>query len=831
MQKQFHLAAVYDTETSNIGTTDKPVSIPIAYIFNDIRYVSLRTYEPGASKYERITIVRTELEALDYLRDLITWGQRATVIPIVCAYNLMFDLQSLLHRLSNEYELSAIAQSSTNAYVVDLKDGDDILLRFWDTFHLEMNGLAAMGDTCGFEKATGDWDYDLVRTPDTPLTDLELGYATRDVQVIPAYLRYLLEANEWLTPAMLGSRVLTKTSLVRQMAKAEVGKQRISSKANSFTLHKLMAMRCVQEMAPTYAQYALRKACFRGGFTFTAAAAASKVVRNVHSIDVTSMHHTYINGRRIPINWFVATSDQLEAVCSKICSKNIDDVLRRYDYPFRVFMHARIRLTNIRLKPGTAFSTWHIGLLAQSKFGSVMPTPMDYEPNVLNEAAEATTRASGWHDSAVGAVFAFGKLYSAAQIVVHVSEVELWNMSRVYTWDTIEPVFGELAQNSTLPPDYVTLQSNILYERKDAAKQINNNYKEGIAYYKPIPDSIPPGIAAQLKQGTLSNDFISAWYATTVKGSFNGVYGTMAMDILRPDFMFDETGDMLVDMDTRVSAENYDEKLPSKNMVLYTYGLRIVAGSRQHLVIALELLYQAFGKRILVTGGDTDSLKVCTPKSIKPADLLAALKPLEDAIDAAIDTTMARVRRLYPKYASKLQGVGHFDYEGTEDWHLEAWNKARVSVTNGKAHITCAGLMRPHGQYHIGNWIEDSLAAGHSPSEVLPWVLGYRGTVTHDICHALEHTRPVPSTIYDGDVEDYMGNKTHVRAHECIALWPSARELGGMTKQSNIQNVAYLENVLHKKPEQREHVITLDNKGKPALYVHLDNGEDLTRIW
>ena len=69
-----------------------------------------------------------------------------------------------------------------------------------------------MGRTCGLAKALGDWDYNLTRTPETPLTADEMHYAARDVQVIPAYLRYLIEANEWLEPDMLASTVLTKTS-------------------------------------------------------------------------------------------------------------------------------------------------------------------------------------------------------------------------------------------------------------------------------------------------------------------------------------------------------------------------------------------------------------------------------------------------------------------------------------------------------------------------------------------------------------------------------------------------------------------------------------------
>ena len=539
------------------------------------------------------------------------------------------------------------------------------------------------------------------------------------------------------------------------------------------------------------------------------------------------MHHTYINGRRVPVRFQPAIPGAFDAILPQIESATLEDVLRRYDYPFPVAFHGVFRFTNIRLKKGSAFDAWKIALIAQSKFGSDMPVPMDYESNELNEAAERWTREAGWHDSAIGAVFAFGKLYEAAECTLCLTEAEYWNVSRVYEWDSVEALDGEVSLKTTVPPDYVTLQSNMLYERKNDAKVIDGSYTEGTPYEGDIPSSIPAGIARSLQQGSISNAFFHAWYQTTVKGAFNGIYGTQAMDVFRPEFAFDECGDMFIDGASKVTSENYLSKRPKKCNVLYTYGMRIVAGSRQHLVIAIELLWNRFGNRIMVTGGDTDSLKVSTPSNISPEDLLQALEPLENAIDKALATTMRRIRKRYPDKASDLRGIGHFDYEGTQDIHLEAWNKARVSVTEGHAHITCAGLRRPAGAYHIETWIEDLLQA-HPAEEVLPWVLGYNGTVTNKVCHMLEHYRPSPADMFDADVTDHLGRTTHVHAHEAIALYPASREMGGLLKQTNLDNLAYLASIgTH--AEKREHVIGVDPEGKAALWVHMDDSEDLIR--
>ena len=217
---KYVIAAVYDTETCNIGENENTRAYPILFIDNDIRDIDLYNYEPDRD--DKVNFYRTEDEMQDRIDEYVKWGRICKVVPIVCAYNLMFDLQPLMEDLNERYEIRANAQSSTNVYTLDLFSDGKIALRFWDTYHLEMRGLSAMGETCGLGKAIGDWDYSLIRHPRTTLTDEELFYARRDVQVIPAYLRYLLHANEWMRQSDFGFRVLTKTSIVRQMARREI---------------------------------------------------------------------------------------------------------------------------------------------------------------------------------------------------------------------------------------------------------------------------------------------------------------------------------------------------------------------------------------------------------------------------------------------------------------------------------------------------------------------------------------------------------------------------------------------------------------------------------
>lgn len=801
-RKKFKIAAIFDTETTNIGEGAETRAYPTLYIFNDLRSTPLESYTPDT---DAVRFYRHTSEALTYIDDLIDYGRTHAYVPIIAAYNLMFDMQTLMLELAQSYAIEVNAQTATSVYTLDLCVDGNVVCRFWDTFYLEMGGLRAMGETCGLPKAVGDWDYTLVRTSETPLTEDELFYARRDVQVIPQYLQWLLRANHWLTSDMLGSRVLTKTSLVRQMARREIGGRRVTLQSGKkITLQRAFEMTCNQEFPKNYEAYALRKACFRGGLTFTSAKTASVVVDNVASLDVTSMHHAFINGRRLPVKFAPIPSDILQVACERIVNTSLEDVLANYSDPFRTGVHAAVRFTNLRLRKNTCFDAWGIAISPRSKFVKTLQAGTDYSNNERAKTQENSIRAHGYVDSAVNAVYAFGKLYCAGECILHVNEIELWNVAQVYEYDEMNVLYGEGTTKTIIPPDYVTLQSNMLFARKTDVKNLIKHYHEGVAYTEKIPESIPEGIARDAKTGALSMKFLQSYYSSTVKGQFNGIYGTQAQDVMKADYRVTETGDLEVDKSTVCTPENFANKRPKTPRVLYTYGMRIVAGSRMHLLIAMMLLYRHFGNRVTVTGGDTDSLKISCDNDVSDMELLKALEPLHTAIENAINITMRRVRSTAADMASTLEHIGKFEIEdcgGTTRYveHMELWNKARISLdTDGRVHVTCAGLPRPDGMYTIEVFIADIMRAGHGFAETVQMSLGYNVLVDYEICHTLQRNRPHVCDRYIGDVTDYLGETAHVDAPEAVGLYPSGRWLGESDKQANMENITYLRSVYNR---------------------------------
>lgn len=794
-RRKFEIAASYDTETTNIGEGENTRAFPVLFIDNRIVHVDLTNYEPV--KDDDIRFYRTEAEMLQAIRDYITIGQIDERIPIICAYNLMFDLQPLMEQLDNEYDMQVNAQSSTNVYTLDLyePDTDNMLLRFWDTYHLEMRGLAAMGETAGLPKAKGDWDYDLIRNQSTELSEKELFYAGRDTQVIPMYLRYLLRANEWMKQDDLGNRVLTKTSIVRQMARREIGRIQVGKlNGKKLSLDKAFISHCKAEDADTFAQYALRKACFRGGFTFTAAAFANVVVRNIISLDVTSMHHTFINGRLQPENFVIVSNNDLTKFCERIINTERSYILEHYEKPFNVAVHARVKFANVRIRRGTCFDKWGIALEPASKFKRWLEYEEGTAQDERNMEADNYIRKYGWHDTAENAVFAFGKLYNADTVIMNMSELELWCFGQVYEWDSMEALFGEASAKFRVPPDYVTLQSNELFEMKTKAKTISKNYVFGEPYMGDL-SGIPDGIAEELRKGTCEPKFFDSWYTSTVKGMFNGIYGTQAQDVRKPSYKV-ERGEIVIDDSTRLDADNYEDRKPGNLRVLYNYGLRIVGGSRLHMVLSMELLHEALGDRCRVLGGDTDSMKCSIDADVAEVEIERALQPIADASKRAIDASMRRVRKNYPDKASSLKGIGAFEIENAGrhyDYHIEYWNKCRVSW-DGKAHVTCAGLRRPLGQVNVETVIDALIGAGYPIEDVLANVIGYNVFIEPSVSHALERHQPKACDVYDSNVTDYNGMTRRVVSHQSQALYPAGRWLGETLKATNASTVAFLRN-------------------------------------
>lgn len=726
MRNTYRIAAVYHTNIETVYLEDEHryAAFPTAFVFN-ILSDHISNYE--AEKSDRIHVL-SEALALQTISDLA--NSSTDEIPVICAYDLMLHLRPLLFELEKIYHIRYTGQTSTTAYTVDLVgENGSVVLRFWDVSHLDPRGIEYFADAVGLK-------------------------ADDVVRVIPAYLRMLLGSYNYITEADLGCKVITRTSLVRLFGK------RVISKMSDVDVYKLQAQECERERPRRYEQYAIRKAASRGGLAFTSALNAGQVMRNVVSLDVVSMHHAYMR-RYVPCK-FIEMSDGMRRVAKtqleKIGSMSVSDVLAAYHQPFDVAINACVHVKNLQLKAGSVFERDKIGTLAISKMhASAMKSAVDGE---TKQAANEAIFERGYYDKALDAVECYGKLMSADEAYIYVTEVEYWIMRQVYDFELVEVVCGEVSYNSVLPPDLILMMSAELYATK---QELKNRIAE-------CSD------ASELEE-------LELLYSEIVKPMYNAIYGTQVQDVNKPEFRV-TSGGVVVDTDTVLTDDNTGRQ----GITNFNYGSRIVAGSRMHLVISLILIFEKLGDKVTFVGGDTDSIYI-SMKSDVESDILEALRPLHRAVDEMKARGSVRLeKRLHE--LPEMDDVGHFEVVGHYDYLTEYWNKCRVGINGVEAHYTAAGVARPLGAYDIEKICCRMLESGIEPADVLDVVVGYNTTYMPSVSFILGQHVPNGGDVLDAVIE-LGGRRKHVHAHETVACWPIARTLGEITVASNRDNLKY----------------------------------------
>ena len=186
------------------------------------------------------------------------------------------------------------------------------------------------------KKMVGDLDYSLIRTHETALTDVEMGYCESDIEVITAYIQEQIELYGDVTKIPM-----TNTGRVRNFVRDNCyytsKNHRKSSKSKYIKYRKIMDDLTID--TETYIQL---KRSFMGGFTHASANYSGVVLENVSSVDFTSSYPSVMISEQFPMSRFkkcdIKTLDELEKYCSRyamvfdIKFKNITNKIQHENY-------------------------------------------------------------------------------------------------------------------------------------------------------------------------------------------------------------------------------------------------------------------------------------------------------------------------------------------------------------------------------------------------------------------------------------------------------------------------------------------------------------------
>ena len=781
-RKQYRIIGAYDSETTNIndfkngGVYAYPVLHQLGLIDTDLQNITSENVE----EHTHIKLFRHSLDLYSELDSIAS--SEFDYVPVICCHNLSFDMYGLSAYLDSR-NVRVLAKSCRKPITFAiLDDKDQARLVLWDTLVFSQQSLSRMGVDCGYAKAVGEWNYDLIRTPETPLTDEEIDYACKDVYALIAWLAWWLKRNPDIGSEKLALNVVTKTGVVRERRKVRFSRLKGMHLKRTcgeywYYLNKEQAPKDDDELFTMFA-------ATRGGFTFCANNHASVPYDlinsgfSVYGFDATSMHPSCMVSHYYPIGFHKTSKLALQNVLHIIERTTLSHILSNWEKPFNSAIYALYEFHDLRPKEKSLYAQNGILPLASARFGV-----HEWEMNEDNQDAQEFRDQSEYKDEAEDPTFLFGKLVSAKSAKIYVTELSLWEITQAYDYSSAEAISGYITGRFVRPPDMSVISVMQFYKAKSLFKKAKHEYEETSTLNEKLADEcikagIPESMIYEMKNG-IANERDASAQMQSVKADLNALYGIECSNEYRRETILTPCG---IEYQGGFGICNK----PKNPKSWYQYGQRIVGWSR----IAQHAFMQLVNPYVLdIINGDTDSIKILAQDDLLP-DILKAIKPLHNAIVKAKDHICKRVRENYRSYYDDLSCIGHYVMEFKADRFCASWNKAYAiheSCKDGKRRFsfTIAGIPTKRGF----NQLADELYENGMPfDEICNTFLGYNVTVSYDLLKLNARKFPEWGEIIYKHVTDYQGKESVVMECAALALYPMAKTINDTSNPENSAN-------------------------------------------
>lgn len=207
---------------------------------------------------------------------------------IIWVHNLAYEFQFLCNILHWKEVFARTPHKPMKAVPKEYPN-----IEFRCTYILTRLSLKDWGMQLGLPKLVGDLDYEILRTPLTKLTEIEMEYCERDCLVVEAGIKTYIEkyGRQCDIP-------LTQTGTVRREVKQRLQSNR---KYNSF----------IKKLVPRNArEYKMLQAIFAGGYTHANRWYAGEVVRGIiEHYDFASSYPTVMIAEKYPMSKWVYTGE------------------------------------------------------------------------------------------------------------------------------------------------------------------------------------------------------------------------------------------------------------------------------------------------------------------------------------------------------------------------------------------------------------------------------------------------------------------------------------------------------------------------------------------
>lgn len=784
--KPYRIIGAYDSETSNLISTTAKKAFPILHQIGLLDTTIEQVTSTNVEDVTRIYLYRHTIDLYEMLERIASKSLK--YVPVIACHNLSFDMYNLASFFEGK-NVRVLAKSRQKPITFTiLDDEDNPRLVVWDTLVFSQKSLSYMGQECNYSKLTGAWDYDLIRTPETPLTERELDYAKHDIYSLLAWLGYWCRLNPDIKPSLLANRVLTKTGVVRQRRLLRFGKLKGKTlkrnvNKNWSTLNYVNKFKSDDELFTCVAST-------RGGFTFIAKNNANRVFdlkagRSIYGYDATSQHPAQIVTHKYPTNFKQATSEELDIAFNIVENSTFDDVLNKFYKPFPVAFYGLFEFENLRLKEDTIYSKLGISTLASARCSSTYSSDsVLVEENEQGEVFKSHLHESGYHDSVIEPEYAYGKLMSAKVARLYITELTAFEISKVFDFDSVRAIGGYITSKFIRPSDLATISVMQFYDAKNEFKQAREKFynREKIENLERLKElKIPDFVIAGMSDYSIDASIVESTYLG-LKADLNALFGIEACNEYRRDTLLTHNG---IDYEGEQGIENE----PKQNKAFYQFGQRIVGWSRIAQLIVIELVQEHIDT---IVNGDTDSLKfLIQDNNVEKVN--KSLKRFNKAIDASKKHVCYRVEKQFSDYYSSLDEIGYYVLEFKVQQFCAGWNKAYVirelDKRDGREHFkfTLAGVPAKH----VNELADELYKRGWSFGDICDRLLGYNTTFAYNITNLHARSFPQWGEIISEEVSDYTGVKSRVIEPASLALYPMTKTLNDTRNKDNHRNMLY----------------------------------------
>ena len=456
-KKENRIVGALDTESSTYETPRGLRSVAVTFQIGWTGGEPVQTCDVDAVK---VSVIRHQEQLGPILAPVILHGIKNNYTPVIAVHNLSYDLRYLMGYIelaySGGYDIECCFKSSIKPLNVQVMKDDTPMLVLWDTLAFSGMSLEKMGFQTGREKAMGSWDYLLTRHSETVLTDDELYYSKQDIYALLEWLKFWCSLTPEINAGELGTRILTKTSVVRSKCREIASRLKGTRKSGrKFTVYGDYLAACARELPASELEYSLMIRSTSAGWNFTAARGAGVAFSNVFKYDATSMHPSHMVSHYYPVKF--ETLEDMNAAAflfSTVCGKTGENIMGHWVKPFEYAFNGRFVFHNLRVRKDTLFERDGVALHGsglfsnyENRFADLDDESSNREFNFINEA--------GYANYARDPVYMFGKLMSASLVVISLNELNAWVHSQVYEWDSFEVLAMSATASYKRPPDYV----------------------------------------------------------------------------------------------------------------------------------------------------------------------------------------------------------------------------------------------------------------------------------------------------------------------------------------------------------------------------------------